>query len=60
MRSHGVPNWPDPSTDSQGRPVFPLSSELRSEFDAAGKSAGKRFDPCNYLLPTALGGVPFG
>ena len=25
MRSHGVPNWPDPSIDSQGRPVFAIS-----------------------------------
>jgi hypothetical protein len=25
MRSHGVPNWPDPTTDSQGRPFFNLS-----------------------------------
>ena len=24
MRSHGVPNWPDPTVDSQGRPVFDL------------------------------------
>jgi len=22
MRSHGVPNWPDPSVDSEGRPLF--------------------------------------
>lgn len=22
MRSHGVPSWPDPSIDSQGRPLF--------------------------------------
>ncbi|MFZ0186786.1 MAG: hypothetical protein WAL72_07580 [Streptosporangiaceae bacterium] len=22
MRSHGVPNWPDPTIDSQGRPLF--------------------------------------
>jgi hypothetical protein len=22
MRSHGVPNWPDPSTDSNGAPLF--------------------------------------
>jgi hypothetical protein len=29
MRSHGVPNWPDPSIDPQGRPVFAISiSEL--------------------------------
>jgi hypothetical protein len=25
MRSHGVPNWPDPAIDSQGRPFFNLS-----------------------------------
>ena len=25
MRSHGVPNWPDPTTDSQGRPYFDVS-----------------------------------
>ena len=24
MRSHGVPNWPDPSVDSEGRPIFNL------------------------------------
>jgi hypothetical protein len=25
MRSHGVSNWPDPITDSQGRPVFDIA-----------------------------------
>jgi hypothetical protein len=25
MRSHGVPNWPDPMTDSQGRPLFDIA-----------------------------------
>ncbi len=25
MRSHGVPNWPDPTIDSQGRPVFNIT-----------------------------------
>ena len=24
MRSHGVPNWPDPSVGSEGRPIFNL------------------------------------
>jgi len=24
MRSHGVPGWPDPSLDAEGRPVFNL------------------------------------
>jgi hypothetical protein len=26
MRSHGVPDWPDPTIDSEGRPAFPLSN----------------------------------
>jgi uncharacterized membrane protein len=26
MRSHGVPNFPDPSTDSQGQPIFDASA----------------------------------
>ena len=25
MRSHGVPNWPDPSIDSEGRPLFNIT-----------------------------------
>ena len=25
MRSHGAPNWPDPTIDSQGRPVFSIN-----------------------------------
>jgi hypothetical protein len=25
MRSHGVPNWPDPTVDSRGRPLFNIT-----------------------------------
>jgi hypothetical protein len=25
MRSHGLPHWPDPSLDSEGRPIFVIS-----------------------------------
>jgi hypothetical protein len=57
MRSHGMPGFPDPSTDSQGRPVFVLSGAVRNEFNAA-KSA--RRSGCMSLLPTALGGIPMG
>ncbi len=37
MRSHGVPNWPDPTLDSHGRPFFNLSSQgmTRSEWHSA-------------------------
>ena len=60
MRSHGMLGFPDPSTDSQGRPVFVLSGAVRNEFDATGKSAGNKLSACMYLLPAALGGVPMG
>ena len=26
MRDHGVPNWPDPTVDSMGRPSFPVTA----------------------------------
>jgi hypothetical protein len=26
LRSHGVPNWPDPTIGAKGRPVFDISS----------------------------------
>jgi hypothetical protein len=60
MRSHGVPNFPDPAVDSEGRPIFPLSTHGISlkyshsqPFDAA---VGK----CQNLAPRQLGGIPFG
>jgi hypothetical protein len=61
MRSDGVPNWPDPRTDSEGRPEFPLSS-------VPGTTRSYWHQPrithtiaeCQYLLPHALGGTPIG
>jgi hypothetical protein len=61
VRSHGAPDWPDPSTDSEGRPVFDLGAAgiTRSEFHSSQlqtKMAG-----CRHLLPSALGGnTPVG
>jgi hypothetical protein len=57
MRSHGVPNWPDPTTDSEGRPEFPLSN-------VPGTNRHYWKSPrithvgneCQHLLPPALGG----
>ena len=28
MRAHGVPNWPDPIIDSEGRPLFDVSNAV--------------------------------
>ena len=33
MRSHGVPNWPDPTLDSEGMPVFDVThAGMSSQF----------------------------
>ena len=58
MRSHGVPNWPDPSTDSEGRPVFDLSDHGFSRQQAHSSQLGAKEDQCQSLLPSALGGIP--
>ena len=58
MRSHGVPNWPDPSTDAEGRPVFDLSDHGFSRQQAHSSQLGAEEDECQHLLPSALGGIP--
>jgi hypothetical protein len=51
MRSHGVPNWPDPSLDAQGRPVFNLvpvgitHSQTHSQPISGKLAACQRLDP---------------
>jgi len=58
MRSHGVPNWPDPSVDSEGRPVFDLSDHGFSRTEAHSPQLGAKETECQNLLPSALGGLP--
>jgi hypothetical protein len=58
MRSHGVPNWPDPSVDAEGRPVFDLGDHGFSRTEAHSPQLGAREDECQNLLPSALGGLP--
>ncbi len=60
MRSHGAPNWPDPTTDSEGRPVFELSSHGFTRSEAHSPQLGTKEAECQHLLPTALGGIPEG
>jgi hypothetical protein len=62
MRSHGIPDFPDPATDSQGRPYFPLSTHGISlsashsrQFTATLSQCQRRYPP-----PRQLGGIPFG
>ena len=60
MRSHGVPNWPDPSVDSQGRPVFDLVAAGISRNEAKSSPVEATAAECQHLLPSALGGIPIG
>ena len=56
MRSHRVPNWPDPSIDSQGRPVFAISIS-KLGFDPYSPRVWAKGNACSHLMP-ALPGLP--
>jgi hypothetical protein len=56
LRSHGVPNWPDPSIDSQGRPVFAISIS-RDGFDPYSPPIWAKGNECSHLMP-GLPGLP--
>lgn len=60
MRSHGVPNWPDPTTDSEGRPIFPLAAAGISRQQAKSPRITHAGGDCQHLLPPALPGIPIG
>jgi hypothetical protein len=56
MRAHGVPNWPDPTIDSQGRPVFAISIS-KDGFDPYSPQIWARGNRCSRLMP-GLPGLP--
>jgi hypothetical protein len=58
MRSHGVPNWPDPSIDSLGRPVFAISIS-KLGFDPYSRRVWAKGNLCSPLMP-GLPGLPAG
>jgi hypothetical protein len=60
MRSHGVPNFPDPAVDSEGRPIFPLSTHGISLNYSHSRRFTTVLGECQYLVPHQLGGIPFG
>lgn len=57
MRSRGVPNWPDPTIDSRGRPVFAVSIS-KEGFNPYAASIWAQSNTCSHLMPD-LPGAPF-
>jgi hypothetical protein len=47
MRSHGVSNWPDPSTDRAGYPIFYLQGKI----DENSPQLVTKIHACQHLLP---------
>jgi hypothetical protein len=60
VRSHGVPNWPDPTTDSEGRPVFDLGAHGITRSESRSPQVQATEQQCQHLMPSALGGIPVG
>ncbi len=57
MRSHGIPNWPDPITDPHGRPVFAISIS-KDGFNPYSAPIWAKGNECSHLMP-GLTGAPF-
>ena len=53
MRSHGVPNWPDPTIDSEGRPGVNLVAIPGTNWNSPQIS--NKMQDCYHVMP---GGVP--
>jgi hypothetical protein len=60
MRAHGVPNFPDPAVDPEGRPIFPLSTHGISLSYSHSQLFDTAVGKCQNLAPRQLGGIPFG
>jgi hypothetical protein len=55
MRSHGVPSWPDPTVDSEGRPGFNLVPIHGTDWNSP--PIQNKISECEHVMP-ASGGVP--
>jgi len=53
MRSRGVPGWPDPTVDSEGRPGFNLLQV--HGFDPNLAQIDHKMQECQHVMP---GGAP--
>jgi hypothetical protein len=61
LRSHGVPNWPDPTLDSEGRPFFDVSGAgISDQYTHSALFAAKDSE-CERLVGGSAGvPVPMG
>lgn len=48
IRSHGVPNWLDPTTDSQGKPSFFVHPD-KDGFDPYSPQITTKMDQCQHV-----------
>jgi hypothetical protein len=57
MRAHGVSNWPDPTIDSLGRPIFSLSTGGITHSQAHSGPVAAKIAECQRLdpAPVAMG-----
>jgi hypothetical protein len=55
LRAHGVPNWPDPTVDSEGRPGFNLVPIHGTDWNSP--QIQNKIYQCEHVMP-AGGGVP--
>ncbi len=49
MRSHGVPNFPDPTTDSRGQPFFNITNAGISDAESHTRQFEAKLDECARL-----------
>jgi hypothetical protein len=54
MRSHGVPDWPDPALD-RGRAIF---DPLTAGIDPNSPQVSTKIDACQHVFPASLGIPP--
>ena len=52
MRSHGVPNWPDPTVDNQGRGSFDTQD---ADINTNSRQISAKIHDCNHVYPASIG-----
>ncbi|MGH2935023.1 MAG: hypothetical protein ACRDL2_10995 [Gaiellaceae bacterium] len=52
MRSHGVPNWPDPTVDDQGRGSFDTQA---AGINTNSSQISAKIHECNHVFPASIG-----